>query len=250
MARKYPLADVKLLYGNAAGRCCYSSCKKTVNLPETENDKAKQVGKIAHIAAHSKDGPRGDSDIPEKDRDRYANWVLLCGYHHDIVDIQPNTYTIADLKKMKADHETWVTEQLDEEVTNLTFAELKVATDAIVDSNTEQPSGFKVISPDQKIEKNKLSNKSRRLITTGLSQSHTVTDFLNQMANLNNGFADKLVTGFQDEYKRLLSFGFIGDELFDQMFDFAAGGSNDFRRRAAGLSILTHLFEQCDVFEK
>ena len=106
--RKYPQADVKILYAKAAGRCSFSSCRKDVVLEKFENDKSKQIGKIAHIVAHSSDGPRGDSSYPTAKLDTYENWILLCSTCHDTIDAQEKKYTVAYLRQIKEEHTAWI----------------------------------------------------------------------------------------------------------------------------------------------
>ena len=65
MNRKYPQGDVKNLYGLAAARCAFPDCRKLLVLEGTNTDKTKQIGKIAHIVAHSENGPRSDSSYPK-----------------------------------------------------------------------------------------------------------------------------------------------------------------------------------------
>ncbi len=45
-------------------------------------------------------------------RNSYANLILLCRNDHRIVDTQVGEYTVQRLQYMKADHETWVRQQL------------------------------------------------------------------------------------------------------------------------------------------
>ncbi|MCE5292050.1 MAG: hypothetical protein LLG14_22800 [Nocardiaceae bacterium] len=80
------------------------------------------VGKIAHIVGQSPDGPRGDSPLTREERDRYENVLLLCDYHHDIVDKQPATFTVELLHRMKADHEAFVEKQLDPAIVAAPYA--------------------------------------------------------------------------------------------------------------------------------
>lgn len=40
-----------------------------------------------------------------KERNEHTNLVLLCPTHHKVVDSQPNTYGVTELKAMKAEHE-------------------------------------------------------------------------------------------------------------------------------------------------
>ncbi|WP_407466312.1 hypothetical protein [Xanthomonas campestris] len=75
-------------------------------MDETETDDASIVGEACHIVAESPDGPRGVSDLV--DRNKYSNLILLCNVHHKQIDDQPLHYKIEVLEGMKGDHEAWV----------------------------------------------------------------------------------------------------------------------------------------------
>src|SRR5947209_9094724 len=57
-ARRYPLPDVKMLFGRSAGRCGFPGCRHFCIQAATPVDRAAVVGKIAHVVAHSDGGPR------------------------------------------------------------------------------------------------------------------------------------------------------------------------------------------------
>ncbi|OZD79384.1 hypothetical protein CH273_14280 [Rhodococcus sp. 05-339-2] len=62
----------------------------------------------AHIVAESPAGPRGDSPLTRAERNRYENLILLCNYHHQQIDSQPESFPVELLHQWKADHEEWV----------------------------------------------------------------------------------------------------------------------------------------------
>ncbi|MDZ7932895.1 MAG: hypothetical protein U5N21_23795 [Rhodococcus sp. (in: high G+C Gram-positive bacteria)] len=62
----------------------------------------------AHIVAESAAGPRGDSPLTRAERNRYENLILLCNYHHQQIDSQPESFPVELLHQWKADHEEWV----------------------------------------------------------------------------------------------------------------------------------------------
>lgn len=248
--RKYPLPDVKMLYGLAAARCAFPNCRHEVVLDFDPADGRKQIGKIAHIIGHSDDGPRGDRNYPREKLDTYENWLLLCPTCHDTVDALESKYTIESLRKLKADHERWVRERLSVAISDVGFAELDIATKAVMRASVAQPGDYKLTPLKEKIKKNGLTEASDSLITLGLSQIDEVSDFVEQMAQLDSDFPGRLKDGFVSEYDRLQGTGMAGDALFEQLREFASNRSQDFRRQAAGLAVLTYLFERCDVFEK
>ena len=61
------MRDVKILWGRAANRCSFSGCRIEIT---PEGDKY-TIGEIAHIAAESPDGPRGDNALPLDQKDEY-----------------------------------------------------------------------------------------------------------------------------------------------------------------------------------
>lgn len=248
MARNYPLADVKILYGKAANRCAIPSCRMNVAL-DVPGDKSRQIGKIAHIVAHSPNGPRANSEYPQDKIDSYDNLILLCPTCHDTVDAQESKYSVDTLCKLKADHESWVKEQLDKRMSEVTFAELEIAAKAIATGQHFTNGDFHVITPEEKILKNGLTQEVRGLISTGLSRSSEVSEYLVKAAQLDSNFPERLTDGFKVKYLELKKTT-SRDALFMEMFDFAKSGQHDFKQQAASLAILTHLFHLCEVFEK
>ena len=154
MTRKKPLPDVEILYSGAAGRCCFPGCRLNLVIESKKEGKKKQIGKIAHIVAHSKKGPRGDSSYPLEKRGTYENWILLCGTHHDIVDAFDSEYTVAELRKMKRNHEDWVHNTLEARVQKTTFAELEVAAKYILSKiSVTTKTSFELLPPAKKLER-------------------------------------------------------------------------------------------------
>ncbi|RYZ84787.1 MAG: hypothetical protein EOP06_17440 [Proteobacteria bacterium] len=250
--RKYPDADLKILYGNAAALCGFPNCRKPCILDGTKFDKEKNIGKIAHIVAHSNTGPRADPSVPMSKRDCYSNWILLCPTHHDTVDVQPNTFTVADLRKWKSDHESWVRSRTRDQIPNVGFAELDEVCKAVITQPTASTSHWDstLTAPVAKMRKNNLTEKSEFSIMTGLAGAGKVKDFINRKVRLDLTFPDRLRSGFIKEYNVLYGKGLRGDDLFAALQQFAAGGSFEFNYQAASLQVLSYLFEQCDVFER
>lgn len=96
----------KLLWA-ASGSLC-AKCKRQVVEDPTETDDESLVGDEAHIVSKKKKGPRFDDPLPMEKRDLVGNLVVLCKTCHKTVDDQENTFSVATLRKMKADHEQWV----------------------------------------------------------------------------------------------------------------------------------------------
>jgi hypothetical protein len=238
-----------MLWGFAAARCGFPGCRVECVEKATDKDPAVVLGKIAHIAAHGDKGPRADRSLALSARDRYDNWILLCGPHHDIVDGQPNTYTVNDLKTWKAEHELWVRQSLAYALPEVGFAELEIVTKGILQNSTPGPVTFTLTAPQEKMRRNGLSVRIAILVTMGLSKVQEVEAFIASVVRVIPAFAEDLKAGFTRRYAYLRQDGITGDALFESLHEFASGASRDFTRQAAGLAVLMYLFERCEVFE-
>ena len=104
--------DRAILWGRAAARCAYPSCRKLLIADGNRAGSDVLVGEVAHIVAQNASGPRGDQEPPGGTRDGQANLILLCREHHAIVDRHPDQFAVAKLVQWKSDHEAWVDNQL------------------------------------------------------------------------------------------------------------------------------------------
>jgi hypothetical protein len=249
MTRKYPLSDLKILYGKSSARCNFENCRKLLVLEPLENEKTKQLGKIGHIIAHSSLGPRSDPNYPKHKLDTYENWILVCPTCHDQIDIQEVKYTTPMLREIKAQHEKWINEQLDNSMSEITFAELEIACKAIASGTHITTVDFQLISPEEKIKKNNLSPVVRSLISMGLSRSAEVSRYLSGHAKLDPDFPQRLKNGFKEKYLKFKN-EMSGDALFMALQNLLPSRTADFAQQSANLAILCHLFELCEIFER
>lgn len=88
-------------------------CRQVLVADRTALDREAVVGEEAHIAAQSPGGPRYGQQ-PGVAVDSYENLILLCRVHHKQVDVQEKHYTVALLLTLKAKHEQWVHERLED----------------------------------------------------------------------------------------------------------------------------------------
>lgn len=96
--------DIKILYSRSAGKC------NICGLDITEDDI--HIGEMAHVIARKQNGPRGISTkYPEINS--YENLILLCPNHHEIVDKNPEKYTVEYLLTIKKNHEDFINTRLD-----------------------------------------------------------------------------------------------------------------------------------------
>lgn len=239
----------KILGWRCGNRCALPECRKELIIDRTESDCESITGEIAHIKGEKPYSARYDPNMTDTERNNHQNLIILCRDHHKMIDDQINTYTVEKLCEIKKQHEVWIKESTAKQVIDITFAELNIVTKYLISNQPQQSDSFTIISPRDKIKKNGLSSETERLITMGITQVKQVTDFIDKFPDIE--FGDRLKQGFVLEYERLRNENQIaGDDLFDGLFDFASGKSNDFKVRAAGLAVLVYLFEACEVFEK
>ena len=257
MSVSYP-TKVILAY-RSGGRCALPDCGQNLS-PESESGDPINVGEAAHIAGEHRGGTRGhpsaryDPNMTEEERNHYNNLIYICATCHKKIDAIPQgetDYPVERLRKIKMEHERWVKNNLSENISSVTFAELKVAIDGILSQKHEEPLDFSVIPPEQKISQNQLSINSREMITIGLMHGNQVKRFLEKMEQVDDGFIDRLVGGFKVKYNELsANRELTSDAMFAELHQFSFGNTTDFKIMAAGLALLAHLFETCEVFEK
>jgi len=102
----------QILWGKSGATCSFPECRRSLVVAANSEDPSVTLGEIAHIVAQSPGGPRSEHQPPGGQVDGNDNLLLLCHAHHEIVDRQPNTYTVEKLFQMKLDHERWVEQQL------------------------------------------------------------------------------------------------------------------------------------------
>ncbi|GAA1560467.1 tetratricopeptide repeat protein [Kribbella lupini] len=95
----------KFLYAISGNQCGFDGCQTALTRLEDESDEVVLQGKLAHIVAARTDGPRGESDLTDHERARPSNIILLCDPCHDLVDRNPERYTVELLQEMKRRHE-------------------------------------------------------------------------------------------------------------------------------------------------
>jgi len=249
--RRYSTKTIKVLFAFSGNQCAEPNCTCPIISPGTAVSDALVVGQIAHIFAFSKDGPRGRANLSEAEINQPSNLILLCPTHHVIVDGQPETYPAELLFSWKAKHERKYSHELSQSISEVGYAELELAAQALMAVPTLGAGGSLInIPPKEKIAKNGLGATSEMLLTMGSSKSQEVAEVLIKASQLDAAFPDRLRNGFVSQYRQLRQGGFQGDELFTEMYEWAAGHASSKTREAAGLCVLSHLFIICDVFEK
>jgi hypothetical protein len=90
-----------------AGNACALCHAALVRAPERGLDRHTVVGQECRIVARRPGGPRGNAKQRANiDIDGYSNLVLMCANCHALIDAQTELYTVDELQRHKAAHET------------------------------------------------------------------------------------------------------------------------------------------------
>ena len=104
--RNYSKQTLKILFALSGNRCAYPECTENIIEAATEKSDALVIAQICHIRAISADGPRGRTELTDKELNSHENLILLCPTHHRKVDGQHETYPPEMLKQWKQAHES------------------------------------------------------------------------------------------------------------------------------------------------
>ncbi len=108
-----PVHEQKILFAKSGNRCAFEDCPRILTADGSPPDRIVVLGEVAHIVAKVRTAPAGSALLTPEERNRYDNLILLCAQHHQLIDAQPQTYTVQRLHAMKEEHERWVAQRLD-----------------------------------------------------------------------------------------------------------------------------------------
>jgi len=134
------------------------------------------------------------------------------------------------------------------DINNIGFEELRVILETI---SLEKPNDEENIQPvpKEKIIYNKLSSDVETFLKAGMRKSHLVEKFFSEWHDPTYG--DKIAKSFSSKYTELKKQNLVPDEIFYKLQEFALGDKRkEPKYEAASLAVLSHLFEQCDIFER
>jgi hypothetical protein len=102
--RDYAVATERALYAFSGATCYFPDCKIPVIV--FVGDEAVSNVEIAHIRGANPGSPRFDSTMTDEERRAFANVILLCKPHHEIVDKRhPEKYPAETLSEWKLQRE-------------------------------------------------------------------------------------------------------------------------------------------------
>jgi hypothetical protein len=143
-------------------------------------------------------------------------------------------------------------ESIRSEINSVGCRELSIVINFIIGMNPISPQSNNTDLTDitDKISKNNLTNEPRFLLTLGLAKVTEVSHFIDNSLSLYPNLPQNLIAGFINKYQYLLQSGITGDELFREMHRFSYNNQQEPIIQAAGLAVLSYLFERCEIFEK
>lgn len=101
--RSYEINTIKELYARSGNQCAFPGCSHELFIDGNIN-----LSQICHIYGLKPGSARYTSEIPEENLNKISNLILLCPYHHKMVDSQPEFYLPDTLLSMKKTHEAEV----------------------------------------------------------------------------------------------------------------------------------------------
>jgi len=238
-------SEQRKLHTKSGNRC--AMCK--VVLVDEDNPSAACIGENAHIYGEKPDAARYDVTKPDEVVNREGNLIFLCCNCHKKVDTDVGSYPPDKLFELKAQHEAWVVQTLEEQSANYTFADLEVLATYLVENNgiPALPNDYTILKIGDKMKKNSL-DEVQTYINMGLSRVITIEDYINR--NPDPNFAGRLTNAMSGRYQELKAQNMESIDIFYALWDVASGEQKEFNYKAAGLGILVYFFEKCEVFEK
>ena len=89
----------KELCAKSGNRCAFPGCPNNLYSSEVS------VGEICHIEGLNPGAARYNPVLSKEEVNGIDNLILLCPLHHNMIDQNPEYYTVDLLKKMKRQHE-------------------------------------------------------------------------------------------------------------------------------------------------
>lgn len=99
---------LRALYLLSGNLCAHPKCTKVLI-----TKRGIMIGEVCHIESAEVGGPRFNPSMTNEQRRDQSNLMLLCSIHHTLIDRDTKRYSVADLKKMKAAHESKFSEIAD-----------------------------------------------------------------------------------------------------------------------------------------
>ncbi|TFC53299.1 HNH endonuclease [Cryobacterium shii] len=106
-------AATRELYLYSGNRCAFQTAVESCNKSLLRDDGTWNC-EVAHIQGVKLTAARGDHSLDDEQLRDPQNLLLVCREHHKVIDNKDleDRYTVAVVKKMKSDHESWYREAM------------------------------------------------------------------------------------------------------------------------------------------
>lgn len=241
--------NMKVLIQLSGGQCAI--CKTKLHMRKGDGNVA-NLGVMAHICGEKPKSARYNANMTDEERQSYDNLIFVCPTCHTKIDNDVTTYTVEKLHELKIEHQKKAVNDLSDSINKVTCSELDLILKCIVNPKEENLNGedYKVIPPQDKIDKNSLSSGTAQCITMGLANFNLIKNYINSLNNINITFEQNLRNAFVNKYLELKQENISGDEIFIKIWDFAKYNQDSNVINAAALSVVSYFFLECDIFEK
>lgn len=253
ISRYIPIPTRIILYSQAAGQCSMENCNKDLIFPIT-NGKS-HLGNIAHIEALNKEGARYNPNLSVEERNSEDNLMIVCKNCHEIIDADPEKYTVEYLKEIKRHHIKKMKILKENSSVNFDYEDLFIASKNIIEdkpselkTKNETIEDYTILEIEYKMNKNELTTISKDNIINGITQQPLIEKFFIDMSKEDEDFFDKVKNSLKNSYNKLIQ-EYSGDLLFLKIYEsFKRGLTNT--QQSACLAIIVYFFTICELFEK
>jgi hypothetical protein len=98
---EFPAATKRVLANRVGTRCSNPDCQRTTSGPNSDLEKAVNIGVAAHITAAAPGAPRYDAGLSEEERKSTQNGIWLCQICAELIDNDPERYPSELLREWK-----------------------------------------------------------------------------------------------------------------------------------------------------
>jgi len=163
------------LFAKSNNECSFPECRNKL-IDEFDNC----LGRIGHIEGVHPGSARFNPNMTNEERANEKNLILLCGYHHDMIDKQKQIYTKQIVLKMKEDHQnkcSMSTYSLSENQINQALHSLnkinenidQIATIQNLSKHKEEPIHYTIDETTRGVRSRKVIHKQNLLLTLVLA---------------------------------------------------------------------------------
>ena len=132
---------------------------------------------------------------------------------------------------------------------DLEFEEVEKVVEALVPHMKTQSTQSIIVEPvsQEKLNFNRLSPVIKEVINNARINSPRIRKYFRDHTEPNYG--ERIADIFRKKYSELRADAIEPDDIFEELWGFASDGSKSVKRRGAVDSILSFLFDSCDIFE-